>query len=331
MKQKLLFARQSFFYNHGPFKATLRRKFPRACILAYHRVGEVMFDPYGQLVTPANFEQHLQCLRRYYYVESLTALLEQLPQRSYPDRTIAITFDDGYIDNSTVAYPIAAKLGILFTVFVTVQPILESGRFWWDELAAILLKAPASGPTLAIRDGQETAFFRPGEGDRETTQKRIHTLVKKMLAFERQQILAKLRGWAVPDNEYLDTARPMTVAELQEFSAMPGVTIGVHTMTHPVLSSLSDVDQRHELFTSKAVLEDILGQPVSLISYPFGKPTDISSTTCHLVAQAGYQAAFTTIPHLVGPSAQRYALPRLTVHNWTGDELVKRLESLFGK
>jgi peptidoglycan/xylan/chitin deacetylase (PgdA/CDA1 family) len=102
---------------------------PRAAVLLYHRVAEPETDPHRQAVRPAVFESHLEMLRREYHV----AALPDLVGKTYRDRTVAVSFDDGYADNLTAAAPIAARLGFPITVFVTVQPVLDGRPFPWDE------------------------------------------------------------------------------------------------------------------------------------------------------------------------------------------------------
>jgi peptidoglycan/xylan/chitin deacetylase (PgdA/CDA1 family) len=236
-----------------PLRAMGGRLRPRAVVLLYHRIGEPAVDPHGQAVPPATFASHLEMLRSRYHILPLEELLDRLPRRAYPDGTVAVTFDDGYADNLT-----AARLGVPFTVFVTVQPVLDGSPFRWD--------------------GRE------------------------------------------------DQGRPLTLAELRELAALPGVGIGAHTMTHPRLSALSAEDQRRELTRSKARLEELTGRRVDLLAYPFGKPGDLAPETPRLAEAAGYRAAFLSQAGRIVPSSPRFLLPRLSVHDWPAAELVRRLE-----
>jgi peptidoglycan/xylan/chitin deacetylase (PgdA/CDA1 family) len=102
-------------------------------------------------------------------------------------------------------------------------------------------------------------------------------------------------------------------------------------MTHPVLGALAIADQTHELVISKVLLEELLGHGVMLVAYPFGKLADVSPATFRLAARAGYQAAFTTMPLPVTRFAQRYALPRFTIHDWAEDDFIWRLHAFFGE
>lgn len=246
---------------HPPLRRVAVRLRPRAVILLYHRIGEPTADPHGQAVSSATFASHLETLQSRYHVLPLEELLDRLPRRAYPDGTVAVTFDDGYADNLTAAWPVAERLGVPFTVFVTVQPVLDGRPFPWDK--------------------------------RE------------------------------------DQGRPLTVPELRELAALPGVGIGAHTMTHPKLSALSLREQERELTESRARLMDLTGRPVTLLAYPFGKPDDLAPETSRFAKGAGYRAAFLSQAGRIVPSSPCFLLPRLSVHDWPVAELVRRLEECF--
>ena len=264
----------------------LRRLWPRAVVLVYHRVAETRDDPYGQAVRPETFARHLELLAREHPIRPLGDLVG----RRYEDGTVAITFDDGYADNLHEALPIAAKLPV--TVFVTVEPVLDGGRFWWDEIAGI----------------------EPG------LRGKLHAGLKALPGRERRGRLAFL-GW----KDDADRGRPLTLDELRDLASRPGVEIGAHTLSHPSLALLPAVEQERELAVAKARLEDLLGRPVTLLAYPFGKPGDVSEETERLARRAGYRAAFTTVPRRLVPTSPLFALPRLTVHEWPPDFLAKRV------
>jgi peptidoglycan/xylan/chitin deacetylase (PgdA/CDA1 family) len=62
----------------------------------------------------------------------------------------------------------------------------------------------------------------------------------------------------------------LTPAELRELSELPNATIGSHGMTHISLTECDDRQLKNELILSKKYLEDLIGKPVNMISYPFG-------------------------------------------------------------
>ncbi|HEX5719024.1 MAG TPA: polysaccharide deacetylase family protein [Thermoanaerobaculia bacterium] len=268
----------------------LRRLWPRAVVLVYHRVSETQDDPYGQAVRPETFARHLEILAREHPIVPLRDLIG----RRYEDGAVAITFDDGYVDNLSEAMPIAAKVPI--TVFVTVDPVLDGGRFWWDEIAGI----------------------EPG------LRGKLHSRLKGLPGRERRGRIAAL-AW----KDDSDRGRPLILDELRDLASRPGVEIGAHTLSHPSLALLPAVEQERELAGAKARLEEVLGRPVTLLAYPFGKPGDVSEETEDLARRAGYRAAFTTVPRRLVPSSPLFALPRLTVHEWPAETLAQRVRELI--
>ncbi|HWN44815.1 MAG TPA: polysaccharide deacetylase family protein [Thermoanaerobaculia bacterium] len=268
-----------------------RRLWPRAMVLVYHRVSETQDDPYGQAVRPETFARHLEILAREHPIVPLRDLVE----RRYKDGAVAITFDDGYADNLSEALPIAAKVPV--TVFVTVEPVLDGGKFWWDEIAGI----------------------EPG------LRGKLHSRLKGLPGRERRGRIATLAR-----KDDADRGRPLTLDELRDLASRPGVEIGAHTLSHPSLALLPAVEQERELAVAKARLGEMLGRPVTLLAYPFGKPGDVSDETEGLARRAGYRAAFTTVPRRLVPSSPLFALPRLTVHEWPAETLKKRLGECLG-
>ena len=264
----------------------LRQLWPRAVVLVYHRVAETQEDPYGQAVRPETFARHLEMLEREHPIRPLRDLVG----RRYEDGTVAITFDDGYADNLAVA----GKLPV--TVFVTVEPVLDGGRFWWDEIAGI-------EPALRTK---------------------LHSRLKGLPGRERQGRLATLGR-----KDDTDRGRPLTLDELRDLASRPHVEIGAHTLSHPSLALLPAAEQERELAGAKARLEELLGRPVTLLAYPFGKPGDVSEETEDLARRAGYRAAFTTVPRRLVPSSSLFALPRLTVHEWPAEALAQRVRELI--
>jgi hypothetical protein len=107
---------------------------PGARIVMYHCVAKVDLDPWGLCVTPQHFDEHLEVLKKSARVISLQQLTQELDAGKSVDRSIAITFDDGYADNLLNAKPILEKYDIPATVFVANGYVEQQQEYWWDEL-----------------------------------------------------------------------------------------------------------------------------------------------------------------------------------------------------
>ena len=128
----------------------------RAVILLYHRVADLPSDPQLMAVTPRHFAEHLEVIRQSCRPLRLHDLGEALP-----DRSVVVTFDDGYADNLHHAKPLLAAHDVPATVFVTSGYVGSDREFWWDDLERILLETPSlprrwlpcrSPSTTSVRD-----------------------------------------------------------------------------------------------------------------------------------------------------------------------------------
>ena len=292
-------------YGTRGVRAWATRLRPRACVLVYHRVGEPTSDPFGQAVAPERFARQLDALRSRHHVMSARELVEGLHARDYPDGSVVVTFDDGYADTLLAAYPAAAAHSVPILVFVTAGPVAaQDDLFWWDELSAL---PAAAGAAYAA----------------------LHDEVRHLPAAAREARIARLRnGGPVAREAHL--GRPLTRAELAELARMPLATIGGHTLTHPTLAALPAEEQLHELSEGRRQLEALTGAHVDFLAYPFGKEADVTGETCRLAGQAGYAAAFLSTPRAVVPSSDVFALPRLTVHDWEPELLLRRIADVLG-
>jgi peptidoglycan/xylan/chitin deacetylase (PgdA/CDA1 family) len=117
-----------------------------------------------------------------------------------------------------------------------------------------------------------------------------------------------------------DPGRPiphlMNGARLRALHAA-GITIGSHTAQHVKLGEASAKTRRAELALSKAALEDLLGEPVRHVSYPFGS---FDLDTVRAAAEAGYVSATTCLRGAATMADHPLALPRKAIS--FGDDLI---------
>jgi peptidoglycan/xylan/chitin deacetylase (PgdA/CDA1 family) len=97
--------------------------------------------------------------------------------------------------------------------------------------------------------------------------------------------------WASP----LDPERHETVVSSDQLRELPSdlVTIGSHTLTHPILPSLSEAEARRELCASRAELEELLKRRITLLSFPFGA---LNRDVVQWCREAGYERVFSSLP-----------------------------------
>jgi peptidoglycan/xylan/chitin deacetylase (PgdA/CDA1 family) len=121
--------------------------------------------------------------------------------------------------------------------------------------------------------------------------------------------------------------RPLEWSQVREMRNA-GMEIGTHTFSHSNLARLSREAVEVELKRSKDIMEQRLGEPVTLMAYPFGKPErHFGDETTQIAAAANYEYAGMVLSRAVNPRDSRFRIPRFFTSN---DDLTKLSAKIFG-
>jgi peptidoglycan/xylan/chitin deacetylase (PgdA/CDA1 family) len=320
-----------------------------AVILLYHRVIDLKSDPQLLAVSRANFEQQMRFVRRRMTPLTLDRLVELSNSSSLPKNAVAVTFDDGYFDNLEFAAPILEKYEIPATVYIASGQIGQRNEFWWDELEAICLNTRRLPELCSLILGGKELRWNLGPSaenrivshdwnvERQYDSSPRHLMYRQLCALirplgmnDRVSIVQQLRQWSGHSGIARTTHRALTKLELIELARNPYVEIGGHTVWHPLLSSLSLVDQKCEIEAGKAELESILGGRIRSFAYPFGGSADYSAETAKVVYDSGFKSACANWFSWIKKPIDVFQLPRFLVRNWSGSELQKQLTACRG-
>ena len=131
-----------------------------------------------------------------------------------------------------------------------------------------------------------------------------------------------------PDNlsadEHHDLFDGMSVDELRRVAASSCVTVGSHTVSHPLLSRCGDEELEAELVESKRFLEEAIDHPVELFAYPTGNYDRRVADAVHAV---GYRAAF--VEESRGLGLGRWEIPRIGLYSARPAYLAAKLSGLY--
>jgi peptidoglycan/xylan/chitin deacetylase (PgdA/CDA1 family) len=291
----------------GLAQAFLRWRQGAPLVLRYHRVYPDGARPFYRLgVERRLFEEQLDFLGRHFEVVPLSSIVDALrEERGLPRRAAVITFDDGYRDNLTEAWPALRARGMPATVFVTVAAVEAGQSLWWDRLAAAVQAAPAGATTAGIGLDDPPARLDDGpsrvrafDGVREAWKQRPWDEVRGYLARCEEE-------WG-GDAAAGQLLTPEQVAQL----AREGCGIGSHTLDHPILSRLDPAEAERQIVESRRLLEEWTGRQVRYFSYPNGKRDDVTPEVEETVRRAGYEGAVSTIEGRVTPRSDPFLLER---------------------
>lgn len=322
---------------------------PRGVILLYHRIAAPPIDPLRLCVSPGRFESHLEILRREYRPLGLAELAAAAAKGELPDRTVALTFDDGYADNRQAAAPLLKRHGLQATVFVA-GASLEGTPFFYDELEEILLLAPRLPRRLRVAfaggmrewdlgnwarlpkapDGGYWNWNVESPQDptpRHRCYREWFDLLRGATPEQRRGALAALRKAA--GSPPAGARRGMTKAEIRKAAAEGTLEFGAHTRNHPALNRLTVDAQREEILSGKRMVESAAGEPARSFAYPYGSPWDVSGETVRLAREAGFELACANTPAPVDSESDPFWLPRCLVRDWDGAEFARRMRAFF--
>lgn len=282
-------------------------------VLTYHRVIPDEYQsrdprPPDSLLS-REFEWQIAYIVRNYHVatgEEIRAFLTD--GSSLPPYSVFITFDDGFENNYTEAFPILQRYEVSAAFFLTAGLIGQSGAvLWFDKLDAVLSEvlwkdiSPWLLDCNAPRDIQNKLQLR--------------RWLKSLSQSNRERIIAELeRNFGLTNNlakkEF--ACKLMTWEQAREMAAC-GMTIGSHTVSHQILSSATPEEVQSELVKSREKIEEEIGHLCWCFSYPNGTLADFRLSDKEAVQSSGYVCAFTQISGFVGANADYYALPRISM------------------
>lgn len=241
----------------------------------------------------------LDALRRLladgYHFISLDQLISAGPDgAALGHRLVALTADDGYIDQAEILAPLVIELGIPLTIFLTTGFIDGQQVNWWDRVGYAI--TTTERPWLDVRIGS-----RPVSLDLSSPESRrqaiyeVLALGKAATDEERRAAVAAVVAAAEVDipPQPFGPFRPLSWDAARRLESTGLVSFGPHTVTHPILSKVVETQVAHEVTTSWRRLTEELAQPLPVFCYPNGDAGDFGSREIAVVRSAGLRAAVT--------------------------------------
>ena len=278
----------------------------RLSILIFHRVLSQPDPLFPGEQDARRFNETLSWVARWFRVLPLDEAVSGLRNGTLPARAAAITFDDGYADNATNALPILQRHKMAATFFIATS-FMDGGRMWNDSIIEAVRGCRAK--VLDLGDAGLGSYVLDTQGQRRVAIEALLGLIKYLDPIKRVEAVAWVMQWAgsaLPDDLMMSSRQ---VKQLRN----AGMQIGAHTCDHPILARLSDEDASIEISLSKAALESLLQEPVTLFAYPNGKPgKDYLAKHAAMVQRAGFAAAVSTAPGVSTAATDRFQLPRFS-------------------
>lgn len=279
----------------------------RLLILGWHNVEGTWSFASSPGSGVRGLRQQFTALSRFAHVVPLGWALDRLAAGdALPPRAVAITFDDGYADNLTMAVPVLERLALPATFFLAPDLLSGAARPWWEDLGCAVRSATATtieweGVSWSLADrASRTRAYKDL-----ATRVQFRSRAARDLSLE--DLLEQLRPFR-PSPELLinwEGARELV---------RRGFDVQSHTTAHAVLSHESAEDQRRDLANAREQLERRLGVSITTVAYPHGTAAHYNASTLAAARDAGYRWGITTREGFSGPATPALELRRCVMY-----------------
>jgi len=301
----------------GPHKWA--HKEPTLLILMYHRVlpksdPRYLTEQPGMLVTPESLELHLETLKQFFEPIHLHEWLRR-KKNNLPlaERSVAITFDDGWADNYEHAFPLLKKYDMPATIFL-VSNLIDTNKTFWPERLSSLINSIAQQDINLFKSSAcawlhqleiKYQFTAPPTTDE------LDEIISKSKGYTDNEITALIDELMTQIKIKLEVDI-LTSKQIKEMKNSSLVEFGSHTKSHiRMLPELSQDVMNDEIIGSQTELSGLLNSNIDIFCYPNGNSTPTAEKT----VSENYFAACTTSKGWVTKNTPFHKLPRIGIHD----------------
>ena len=278
-------------------------------------------------VKPTTFDEQLSYLKQHYRIISLHQLILELRDGSVGEKTVVLTFDDGFRDNYEFAWPILRKHGVPATIFLTTDAIVHS-QISWDHRLTYLANCvrmdylwklasrrwPALADVPSNRIGQFMAL--------------VNYMINRALPADRDTFLAEaFRSLGIADPAYRESELYLRWDQVREMAAN-GIEFGNHTCSHANLARLPESEQQREIVAARDAIAQVLPGRKFPFAYPFGGTRHFTELTTRIVRDSEHSCALLGTNEANSRDTSLYALSRIKVEEEPLSQFAARIEGL---
>lgn len=321
---------QYYFYLKGC--SGIGSEKPMLIVLMYHRVlpsfdSRYRLEQPGMIVEPDTFIEHLSILGEHFELTSINDWIST-PENERPmGISCAITFDDGWSDNYTYAFPHLQSTKTPATIFL-VTDLINTHKQFWPERLAYLLHIEAQHRDLELFNTEEWSWLlgiakgiRLGKTDPDPIA--LDIIISNCKSLGEAEIYRRLDAM----DSTLPTTRPQSAdvlnwEQIREMRSEGLIDFGSHTRKHTRMTKIEGAQElKYEIVDSKRILEKNIGQPVTIFCYPNGDITDASEQ----LVRKTYKGAVTTKSGINKVGDDPFRIKRIAIHQ---DESYDRIAFL---
>jgi len=286
----------------------------------YHGVRSGQGRINGRHITAEHFEKQLQFFKRKFSVVPLDKLCEMKFAGIMPEKhTIALTFDDGFVNNLTVALPLLEKYGLHATFFISTAAISDPN--YTHPTDRVDLVRVSTTPVAIKINGEK--FFRKARqvvsANNEHAYRYLDRLSFSQWLSANEDLANQLNDENV--SKYSEVYALLNDRQVRDLVRNNHAKAASHSHHHIRFTSLTHAEADFQLKESKAIL-DTYDKVVDAIAFPYG---DYDATTIAAARKHGYR--YLIAGGHVDPPFDRDVFPRIGVLDGVGLSYTKLMIS----
>jgi peptidoglycan/xylan/chitin deacetylase (PgdA/CDA1 family) len=266
-------------------------------------------------ITPEFLDRAIRALKRWKYdIIGMDEVCRRAVTLREKRRFVALTFDGAPKDVISFAYPVLARHGVPFTIYVPTAFPDGVGESWWLGLAQVIAR---ESRVSLMMGAKEQRFTVSGDAEKQALFSYLEDWLRSLPPAELSVAIADLCTRYRIDLAALSREASMDWEDLAKLAADPLVTIGSATVNYPVLANMKDAAAQREMTMGKAVAESAFDREIRHLAFPFGDRASFRRGHVVMAEQAGFASAASTISGIVEAEGRTnlHALPRIS---WDG-------------
>lgn len=296
----------------------------------YHRIGEASlteYDPNVFSCDEAHFSEQMQYIKENFTVIDLTDVPEILEGNIKNKRYALITFDDGYIDNYSKAFPILIENKVPATFFLATNFMNDAEIPWWDQIAYLVRHAQVD--EIKLNNWPDSITLPKNDISRSI--RKVLDVVKINNGSTIEDILSELKTkLQTPNIEPVNHEPLFMTWDMAREMNKAGMNFGSQTCSHRIMSHLSIEEQDYEAKASKEIIDKELSTSISAFAYPVGGKDSFTKDTINIIKQY-YKLSFSFISGInTSNHLNEFCIERISVDsNCNATQLSNKLLKLL--
>lgn len=270
-------------------------------ILLYHGVYNDDLDSgprnsSGKHIPRCQFDEEMRWLSKNKPLTTMRQIARaHAGKATLPDKAVAVTFDDGFLNNYTEAWPVLEKYNIPSTIYLATG-FIGTGRIGWGDRIEDAIMGSANTELTLFIDGHPRSWLLKGSEKKISAFTEVKAICKKLQDADKNAIIGTIdRTLSYKSQTDHPLYNFMDWNQVREMNKSQLIDFGAHTIDHVSLSRVPEEEMHRQIDGSVSTLIQELGKPCELFSYPEGQSDDFNDTVIRHLQHHGFDHCPTAI------------------------------------